>query len=245
MSRRQAIATTAAFAGLGLAQVASAQTTSSRKSAAAGPFGAPMNGDEFALPPLPYAYDALEPAIDAQTMRLHHDIHFEGYRKGMNKALAKLKSLRAGEGTWDEISFWENQLSFNGCGYLLHLVFFANMAPKGSTKPSKWLLGEIEKAFGSLDGMKKHFSAASSSAQGSGWGVLGYNVGLQMPVILQVEKHQDQALWGVVPLLVLDVWEHAYYLKYQNKRGDYVQAFWDVVNWDDVAARWEAASKQA
>ncbi|KAF0094068.1 MAG: superoxide dismutase Fe-Mn family [Puniceicoccaceae bacterium 5H] len=244
ISRRQAIAATAAFAGWGLAQSVSGQSTKNT-SKASHAFAPPMEGDEYALPPLPYAYDALEPAIDEQTMRLHHDIHFNGYRKGLNKALNELKGLRSGNGSWDMISYWENQLAFNGCGYLLHNVFFANMAPKGSTRPSKWLQGEIEKEFGGMEGLKNHFSSAAKSVQGSGWGVLGYNVGLQRPVVLQVEKHQDQALWGVIPLLVLDVWEHAYYLKYQNKRGDYVKAFWDVVNWDDVAARWEAASHPA
>ncbi|MBC2595210.1 superoxide dismutase [Ruficoccus amylovorans] len=195
---------------------------------------------EYELPPLPYAYDALEPAIDAETMRLHHDIHFNGYKNGLNKALAQLKQFRSA-GDYPEISYWENELAFNGAGYNLHTVFFANMAPEGTTKPSSTLSKTLDTHFGGLDAFKGQFSAAAAKVQGSGWAILGYQPFGGKLVVLQAEKHQNLTQWGVIPILALDVWEHAYYLKYQNRRGDYIKNWWNVVNWDNVAQRTEAA----
>lgn len=201
------------------------------------------NGD-YALPPLPYAYDALEPAIDAETMRLHHDIHFDGYKKGLNAALAKLKACRESD-DFPEISYWENQLAFNGAGYVLHTVFFQNMAPAGTTTPSAASRKILAGHFGSLDAFKAQFSAAAKKVQGSGWAILGYQPFGQRLVVLQAEKHQNLTQWGVIPVLALDVWEHAYYLKYQNRRGDYVDNWWSVVNWDNVDQRLHGALQTA
>ncbi len=208
-----------------------------------GLFDVPRNSKgEYGLPPLPYAYDALEPHIDAETMRLHHDIHFEGYRTGLNKAIAKMTEFRQ-KGEFPEISYWENQLAFNGAGYNLHTVFFENMAPAGTTEPSAAVDKILADAFGSRKAFQEQFSAASKAVQGSGWGILGYQPFGKRLVILQAEKHQNLTQWAVIPILALDVWEHAYYLKYQNKRGDYITNWWKVVNWDNVEQRLEAAMK--
>ena len=189
--------------------------------------------DAYTLPPLPYAYDALEPSIDAETMRLHHDIHFAGYTKGLNQALEKLAAARA-EDDYSLIAHWEHQLAFHGAGYVLHTVFFENMAPAGSTHPSADLKKILAAHFESFEAFKKHFSAAAQKVQGSGWGILGFQPLGRRLIVLQAEKHQNLTQWGVIPLLALDVWEHAYYLKYQNRRGDYIQNWWNVVDWDKL-----------
>lgn len=204
-------------------------------------FEAPVDdAGAYALPELPYAYDALEPAIDEQTTRLHHDIHFNGYKNGLNNALDQLASARS-SGDFSTVQHWEGKLAFHGAGYMLHLVFFAGCAPAGATKPSRSLTKALDKDFGSLQQFKDHFSAASRTVEGSGWGILGYQPVGDRLLVLQAEKHQNRTQWGIIPLLALDVWEHAYYLNYQNRRGEYVDNFWSVVNWDRLAQRLEAA----
>lgn len=194
---------------------------------------------EYVLPPLPYAYDALEPSIDEATMKLHHDMHHAGYVKGLNKAIADLSSARGG-GEYGAIKAISRDLAFNGSGHMLHCLFWNNMAPAGSGgggEPSGALATALSANFGSVGGFRDQFSAATGAVEGSGWGVLAWEPMGKKLLVLQAEKHQNLTMWGVTPLLVLDVWEHAYYLKYQNRRGDYVKAFWDVVNWTDVAGR--------
>ncbi|MEW5874793.1 MAG: superoxide dismutase [Candidatus Zixiibacteriota bacterium] len=198
---------------------------------------------EYVLPPLPYAYNALEPAIDEQTMKLHHDLHHAGYVKGLNKALADLAAART-SGDFAAVKAISRDLAFHGSGHVLHCVFWDNMAAPGSGGggvPSGDLADALARSFGSFDAFKAQFSAASNAVEGGGWGILAYEKLGGNLLVLQAEKHQDLSIWGVSPLLVLDVWEHAYYLRYQNKRGDYVKAFWDVVNWGDVAKRYGVA----
>jgi Fe-Mn family superoxide dismutase len=194
------------------------------------------------LPPLPYAYDALEPYIDEQTMRLHHDIHHEGYLKGLNNAEAKLADARAA-GDFALVKHWSREAAFHGSGHLLHSIFWPNMIAASEAKPApEGALAEaIKRDFGSFEAFKSQFVAASTAVEGSGWGILAYRPDDGALVILTAEKHQNLTQWGVVPLLVLDVWEHAYYLKYQNRRGEYVKNFFNIINWDDVAARLEKA----
>lgn len=204
-------------------------------------FDVPMKGGFYELPPLPYAYNALEPFIDEETMRLHHDIHFAGYMKGLNAALKKLEAARTA-GAFPEISYWENQLAFNGAGYVLHTVFFQTMAPTGQA-PSASLKNTLTEHFGSFEAFKAQFSSAAGAVQGSGWALLGYQPFGEKLVILQAEKHQNLTQWGIVPILTLDVWEHAYYLKYQNRRKDYIENWWNVVNWDKVEERLTACMK--
>jgi Fe-Mn family superoxide dismutase len=188
------------------------------------------------LPPLPYDYNALEPHIDEQTMKLHHDIHHAGYVKGLNAAEEKLAAARK-SGDFGAVKHLSRELAFHGSGHYLHCIFWQNMSPDGGGKPSGDLLAQIEKDFGSFDACLAQFKAASGAVEGSGWGVLGYHKEAGALQVLTAEKHQNLTQWGITPLLVIDVWEHAYYLKYQNKRAAYVDAFTNVINWDDVAKR--------
>lgn len=198
--------------------------------------------NKYELPPLPYAYDALEPHIDEQTMRLHHDKHHLSYVNGLNAALDKLAAAREA-GDFALIKHWSREAAFHGSGHFLHSIFWPNMAPagSGSREPSGDLAAQIAKDFGSFDAFKAQFSAAAGAVEGSGWALLVWEPNAGQLEVLTAEKHQNLTQWGVVPLLVLDVWEHAYYLKYQNNRGAYVTAWWNVVNWADVAERFAAA----
>lgn len=192
------------------------------------------------LPPLPYSYEALEPYIDAETMRLHHDKHHLSYVEGLNKAEKALEQARR-SGNFDLVKHWERELAFNGAGHYLHTVFWNVMKPKGGGKPTGPIAQEINKTFGSFDAFKKHFSAAAEKVEGGGWAILVWSPRSHRVEILQAEKHQNLSQWDVIPLLVLDVWEHSYYLKYKNERPKYIEAWWTVVNWDHVNERYSAA----
>lgn len=194
------------------------------------------------LPPLPYDYNALEPHIDEQTMRLHHDIHHASYVKGLNTAEEKLAEARK-SGDFGLVKHWSREEAFHGSGHFLHTIFWENMAPKAGGKPEGEVAKAIDQAFGGFDSFSSQFQAAANGVEGSGWGILAYQPQVDNLVILQAEKHQNLTQWGVVPLLVLDVWEHAYYLKYQNKRPDYTKAFFNIINWQDVNERYQKAKK--
>jgi superoxide dismutase, Fe-Mn family len=196
------------------------------------------------LPPLPYPYDALEPYIDEQTMRLHHDIHHLGYVKGLNTAEEKLAEAR-NSGDFALVKHWSREAAFHGAGHLLHSIFWTNMtaADRSAGSPSGELAQAMDRSFGGFEAFKAQFQAASNAVEGSGWGILAYRPTDDSLVVLQAEKHQNLTQWDVVPLLVLDVWEHAYYLKYQNKRPEYVKNFFNIINWDDVAERYRRARR--
>jgi len=228
------------LAALGTAGLSTAQGMHHDNKKMADLFDAPMKNGEYSLPKLPYDYDALEPVIDAQTTRLHHDIHFNGYKNGLNGALKALKEARE-SGDFSMVQHHEGKLAFHGAGYFLHLVFFAHLTAPGSSSPSSWMKNTLAEHFGSMERFKAHFAAASKTVEGSGWGILGYQPIGDRLVVLQAEKHQNRTQWNVIPLLVIDVWEHAYYLNYQNRRGDYVDNFWKVVNWDVVEKRMKLA----
>lgn len=199
---------------------------------------------EYTLPPLPYDYDALEPHIDAQTMQIHHTKHHQGYVNGLNKALAELKKIREGSGDAGLIKHWSRELAFHGGGHINHTLFWLTMAPPGSSAtsgPSGALARAINESFGSLDAFKAHFSAAANAVEGSGWAWLMYEPISKSLIVTQMEKQQDVYVNGARPLLGIDVWEHAYYLRYQNRRADYTNAFWNVVNWDAVGSLYDAA----
>ena len=200
---------------------------------------------EYALGALPYDYDALEPHIDAKTMRLHHDKHHAGYVKGLNQAVAELAAVHGGGSAGDPAKVREltDRLAFHGSGHVLHAVFWKNMKKNGGGEPGGSLRKRIERDLGSFAALRSCLSAAAGKVQGSGWGILAWEPLSGRLLVLAAEKHQNQGLWGCVPLLVLDVWEHAYYLKYQNNRGRYINAFWNVVDWDNVAWRLDAAAK--
>ena len=202
-----------------------------------------MGAGEHTLPELPYAYDALEPHIDEQTMRLHHDKHHLGYVNGMNKAEQKLAEARA-NGDFGLIRHWEREVAFNGAGHFNHVLFWNNMCPAAdSGAPEGDLLSQLNADFGSVDGFKAQFAAASKAVEGSGWGMLVWEtIGHHLQTVA-VQNHQHYFPVTSIPVLVLDVWEHAYYLNYQNARGSYVDAFWNVVNWANVAENLERAKK--
>jgi len=194
----------------------------------------------YQTPPLPYAYEALEPWIDAETMRLHHDIHFASYTKGLNEALQALQKARQ-HNDFSLLSYWENQLAFHGSGYILHTLFFNQLTQPGKSQPTAALQALLASSFGDFNSFKAQFNAAALQVQGSGWSILGYEPLGQKLVILQAEKHQNLTQWGIMPLLALDVWEHAYYLKYQNRRADYIQAFWQIVDFQSLEQRLQAS----
>lgn len=205
-------------------------------------------GGPYELPALPYDYADLEPHIDAQTMKLHHDIHHAGYVRGANKALAELQQIRQkGGDAIQRVGAVSNELSFHLSGHLLHSVFWANMKKEGGGQPaSDGQIGKLlDRDFGSFDAFRAHFAAAAGQVQGSGWGLLLFEPLAQRLLVLSAEKHQNHTAWGAVPLLVLDVWEHAYYLKYQNKRSDYITAFFELIDWQNVDQRLAAAMKPA
>lgn len=222
--------------------------TSDEVLAQAGGTPAPAAGGskEYTLPPLPYPADALEPHIDAQTMTLHHDKHHAAYVKGLNEAIAKLAAAREG-GTsskgLDAIRGATEALAFHGSGHSLHCVFWENMKKGGGGEPKGAVAAQIVSDFGNFANFQAQFSTASKTVHGSGWGILAFEPLGKSLIVLAAEKHQNLTMFGCVPLLVIDVWEHAYYLKYQNNRGGYVDAFWNVINWENVDARLATAKK--
>lgn len=191
------------------------------------------------LPPLPYDYAALEPHIDEQTMRLHHDKHHLAYVNGLNKAEEKLAECRKTK-DFALVKHWEREAAFHGAGHFLHCIFWENMSPKGGGEPSGALKDALVARFGSYDAFISQFKAAGAAVEGSGWVLLVKNTMTKALDILTAEKHQDLSQWVTLPLLVCDVWEHAYYLKYQNNRGGYLDAFVNVINWADVEKRFAA-----
>lgn len=188
---------------------------------------------KYTLPALPYDYAALEPSIDAATMKLHHDKHHAKYVADANEALAKLAAVRDGKGEPTTVADLTEKLAFNVSGHLLHSVFWAVMGPKGGS-PEGAIAADIDKNFGSFEKFKLHFTAAAMQVQGNGWAVLALETISQKLIILNPRNHQVNVIWSAIPLLVLDVWEHAYYLKYNNLRADYVKAFSNVINWPAV-----------
>jgi Fe-Mn family superoxide dismutase len=200
---------------------------------------AKLGGHE--LPKLPYDYNALDPHYDEPTVRLHHDKHHAAYVKGLNDAEASVAAmLKSGDFAGAKAAC--KALAFHGSGHILHSIFWTNMKPNGGGAPTGELAAAISKQFGSFDSFKALFLAATNAVEGSGWGILAHRKLDDALVVLQAEKHENLTQWGVTPLLVCDVWEHAYYLKYQNRRPDWTQAFIEhLVNWDDVAARLKAA----
>jgi Fe-Mn family superoxide dismutase len=193
---------------------------------------------EYSLPALPYEYNALEPYIDEQTIRIHHDKHHLAYVNGLNKASKDLEDARS-RNDYSNIQALEKLLAFHGSGHVLHTLFWESMCPALSSREtaSGDFLEQIKKDFGSFESMKAQLSAATKAVEASGWGVLAWEQSGKRLLILTAENHQKLTVWGTVPLLVIDVWEHAYYLKYQNNRAGYVDNFWKIVNWSKAEER--------
>ena len=221
---------------------------------------------KYTLPEMPYAYDALEPHIDARTMEIHHTKHHQKYTDTFNATLAKVQEsdhplkmnkANAEKGGYDEVEIpsldyllqhlsqaYPNDqdpeyraLNFNGGGYDNHKLFWTSMKPNGGGEPGGALADAINASFGSFADFKEQFSSKTAPIQGSGWGWLVYNPSSSKVEYKAMSNQTSPRTEGLVPLLGLDVWEHAYYLKYQNKRPDYIAAWWNVVNWDEVDNR--------
>jgi Fe-Mn family superoxide dismutase len=189
------------------------------------------------LPPLPYDYNALEPYYSEEILRLHHDKHHAAYVNGLNAAEEKIQAMLK-SGDFANANCVANDLAFNGSGHILHSIFWTNMKPNGGGEPGGELAQMIGKSFGGFEAFKGLFLATSNAVQGSGWGILAYRKMDDALVVLGAEKHENRTQWGVTPILVLDVWEHAYYLQYQNKRPDWTKAFMEhLVNWENVSRR--------
>lgn len=196
--------------------------------------------EKYTLPDLPYDYAALEPHISAQIMQLHHDKHHNTYVTGANTALEKMEEARA-NGDAAAAAKLSKDLQFNLGGHINHSIFWKNLSPEGGDKPEGELAAAIDNFFGSFDNFRDQFTAVATTIQGSGWAILAYEPIAGNLVIEQMYDQQNGVPVATIPLLQLDMWEHAFYLDYQNVKADYVKAFWNIVNWADVAERFEKA----
>ena len=197
---------------------------------------------KYVLPDLSYDYGALEPNISGKIMELHHDKHHLAYVNGANSALDALAEARD-KNDLTMVNKFQKDLAFNLAGHVNHTVFWKNMSPEGGDKPTGDLAAAIDEYFGSFDAFRAHFTASALGIQGSGWSILVWDILGQKLIIEQLYDHQGNLSVGSIPLLMLDMWEHAFYLDYQNLKPEYVKAFWNIVNWADVQARFLEASK--
>lgn len=199
---------------------------------------------KYTLPELSYDYAALEPNISARIMELHHSKHHAAYVAGANTALEQLEEARA-TNNFANINKLSKDLAFHLGGHTNHSIFWNNLSPEGGDKPEGELAAAIDDAFGSFDAFRAQFTAAAMGLQGSGWALLSFEgLGGNM-LIEQLYDQQGNVPVATTPLLMLDMWEHAFYLDYVNVKADYVKAFWNIVNWADVAKRFEAAQAGA
>jgi superoxide dismutase, Fe-Mn family len=196
---------------------------------------------DYVLPDLAYDYAALEPHYSGQILELHHDKHHAAYVAGANSTTDRLAEARD-KNDYAGIVGLEKTLAFNISGHVLHSIFWKNLSPDGGDKPDGALGTAIDETFGSFDKFKAQFTQATTTIQGSGWGVLGWEPLGGRLVIEQVYDHQGNVTNGSIPLLVFDAWEHAFYLQYKNVKADFVTALWELVSWGDVAARLTAAT---
>ena len=190
----------------------------------------------YALPELSYGYDALEPHLSRELLELHHDAHHAAYVKGANETLDKLEDARR-ERRFDYIGQLEKSLAFNVAGHVLHSLLWKNLTPNGNGSPDGDLEAQLERDFGSFTSFKEQLTAAAAAVQGSGWGALSWEPLGRRLVVEQVYDHQGNTGNATVPILVADMWEHAYYLQYRNRKAAWLEAFWQLVNWADVAER--------
>jgi len=194
----------------------------------------------YKLPDLKYDYSALEPHISGQIMELHHDKHHAAYVKGANTALEQMDEARDKQ-DFSRVAATERSLAFNLSGHVLHSVFWQNLGPKSGGRPSGDLTDAIKEDFGSFDRFKKQLTEVASSIMGSGWGALVWEPVGKRLLTTQIYDHQSNLSQAGIPLLVLDAWEHAFYLQYQNRKAEYLEAIWNVFNWKDVQDRFESA----
>nr|AQQ74911.1 hypothetical protein [uncultured bacterium] len=196
--------------------------------------------NEYTLPDLPYDYSALEPHISAEIMRLHHDKHHRTYVTAANQALEALANARTNT-DFARIAALERALAFNVSGHVLHSLFWQNLSPQGGGRPDGELATQIETDFGSFDGFKNQMVRAAATIMGSGWSALAWDPASARLIVVQIHDHQSQTAQGSLPLMVLDAWEHAYYLQYKADKAKYLEAVWNLWNWEDVAVRYMSA----
>ena len=197
----------------------------------------------YTLPDLGYDYGALEPHISGRIMELHHSKHHQAYGTGANTALEKLAEARE-SGDFAAVNLHSKNLAFNLGGHVNHSAFWTNLSPAGEGEPTGDLAAAIAEDFGSFEAFKKHFAAVAAGVQGSGWAILAWDSIGQKLIIVQLYDQQSNIALGLTPVVLLDVWEHAYYLDYQNVRADYVAAWWNLVSWSDADARFTRARTQ-
>jgi len=196
----------------------------------------------YTLPKLRYEYDALEPVISRRVLELHHDAHHALYVKNANLAVQELERAREA-GDMSRLPALERALAFNLGGHILHSIFWQNMMPNGGGRPDGELARAIDRDFGGFEKFKRQLTQAANTVMGSGWGALVWEpIGGRL-ITAQIYDHDAEATQAGIPLLVLDAWEHAYYLQYENRKAEFFEAVWNVWNWRDVAARFEAARK--
>ncbi len=195
---------------------------------------------KYVLPDLPYDYGALEPHISAKIMQLHHDKHHKTYVDGANTTLESLEEARS-KSDFARIAALEHALAFHLSGHVLHSLFWKNLSPDGGGKPAGELASALDRDFGSFEGFKQQLTKAAATCMGSGWGALAWDTLSGRLITVQIHDHESQTVQGAIPLLVLDAWEHAYYLQYQNEKAKFFDAVWNVWNWKDVAERYERA----
>jgi Fe-Mn family superoxide dismutase len=192
----------------------------------------------YTLPNLPYKYDALEPRLSGEILELHHSKHHAAYVKGANETLDKLAQARDKK-EFGNIVQLEKSLAFHLSGHVLHSLLWKNMSPDGGGTPSGPLGSEIDRSFGAFDAFKAQLDSAASTVQGSGWGALSWEPLAKRLIVEQIYDHQGNIGRSTLPILVVDMWEHAYYLQYQNRKNEWLEGFWELVNWNDVAARFD------
>ncbi|WP_422006791.1 superoxide dismutase [Roseivirga pacifica] len=201
-----------------------------------------MNDEgKFIQAALPYSNNHLEPCMDEETLYLHHTFHHGGAVNGANKDMEMIKSAME-QSNYDLADYWTQKLSYHFSSHILHSIFWTNLTNKKGD-PKGTLLKYIEKSFGTLDKLKSLLGKVSKSVEASGWGILAYQPFTDRLTVLGCADHQKLTQWGCVPILVIDVWEHAYYLTYRNRRAEFVDCVMDIINWDNVAQRLDVALK--
>ena len=198
---------------------------------------------DYTLPDLGYDYAALEPNISGRIMELHHDKHHKAYVDGANTAIAKLAEARESN-DFANVNKLQKDLAFNLAGHVNHTIFWTNMSPDGGDKPTGELASAIDDHFGSFEKFRAHFTAAAAGIQGSGWGALVWDSLGEKLLVQQYYDHQGNFATGTVPLLLLDMWEHAFYLDYVNVKADYITAFWNIADWGNVQSRFATARQK-
>jgi len=198
--------------------------------------------NKYTLPDLPYDYGALEPHISGEIMQLHHDKHHRTYVSGANQALEELQEARQ-KNDFAKIATLERALAFNVSGHILHSIFWQNLSRDGGGEPEGELANQIERDFGSFPAFKSQMVRAAATIMGSGWAALAWDPVSDSLITIQIHDHQSETAQGSIPLLVLDAWEHAYYLQYRSDKVKFFEAVWNLWNWEDVTTRYRAVQK--